>query len=52
MYKYIEDLSTPKKWFGANVDEILRSYADDHSVTKEDLFLGTEGFSFNLELKC
>lgn len=41
MYNYIEDLSTPKKWFKANIDEILRSYGDDHSITKEDAFLGT-----------
>jgi len=41
MYKYIEDLSAPKKWFKANVDEILRSYSDNHPITKEDLCLGT-----------
>lgn len=40
IYKYIEDLSTPKEWFKANVDEILRSYGADHSITKEDVFLG------------
>jgi len=39
MYNYIEDLSTPKKWFKANIDEILRSYGVDHSITKEDVFL-------------
>jgi len=37
---HIEDLSAPKKWFGANVNEILRVYAESHSVTKEDLILG------------
>lgn len=42
MYSYIEELSAPKKWFKANVDEIIRSYADSHSITKEDLFLGAE----------
>ena len=41
MYKYIEELSTPKKWFKANVDEILRVYGGSHSITKEDLCLGT-----------
>ena len=40
MYDYIEDLSAPKKWLKGNVDEILRWYAEDHSITKEDLFLG------------
>ncbi|KAF9647369.1 hypothetical protein BDM02DRAFT_2705085 [Thelephora ganbajun] len=39
MYRYIEDLSAPKKWFKANVDEILRSYVDSHPITKEDIFL-------------
>lgn len=41
VYDYIEELSAPKGWFKANVDEILRLYARDHSITKEDLFLGT-----------
>ena len=40
MYDYIEELETPKRWFKANVDEIMRVYADSHSLTKEDLFLG------------
>jgi len=39
VYDYIEDLITPKKWFKANIDEILRSYGDDHSITREDVFL-------------
>jgi hypothetical protein len=42
MYKYIEDLDTPKKWFKANVDEILRCYGDAHFITKEDIFLGAK----------
>ena len=40
MYKYIENLSAPKKWFKANVDDVLKAYADIHPITKEDLFLG------------
>ena len=40
VYKYIEDLSAPKEWFIANVNRILKVYADNHSVTKEDIFLG------------
>lgn len=40
VYDYIEELETPKRWFKANVDEIMRVYADSHSLTKEDLFLG------------
>ncbi|KAF9780733.1 hypothetical protein BJ322DRAFT_278471 [Thelephora terrestris] len=39
MYTYIEDLSAPKKWFKANVDEIMKYYGDRHPITKEDLFL-------------
>jgi len=40
LYYDIQDLSTPKSSFKANVNEILRAYAEDHSITKEDLFLG------------
>jgi hypothetical protein len=40
-YTYIENLSAPKLWFKDNADEILRSYAYSHPITKEDLFLGT-----------
>jgi len=38
-YRYIEDLSTPKRWFKANVDDILKAYVGNHQITKEDLFL-------------
>jgi abelson tyrosine-protein kinase 1 len=51
MYTYIEDLSAPKKWFKANVDEIMKYYGDRHPITKEDLFLGT-GDPLRLELRC
>lgn len=51
MYDYIEELSAPKKWFKGNVDEILRSYAEDHSITKEDLFLGMK-ICLQPGLKC
>jgi len=51
IYKYIEDLSAPKKWFKANVDDILREYGDSHSITKEEVFLGTIN-RFQPGLKC
>ncbi|KAI0632558.1 hypothetical protein C8Q77DRAFT_1058832 [Trametes polyzona] len=38
-YRYIEDLATPKKWFKANVDNILAMYGAEHRISKEDLFL-------------
>lgn len=38
-YRYIEDLSTPKKWFKANVDQILAVYGAEHHTSKEDLYL-------------
>ena len=41
VYRYIEDLATPKKWFKANVDNILQIYGAEHRITKEDLYLGT-----------
>ena len=40
-YTHIENLSAPELWFKDNADEILRSYAYSHPITKEDLFLGT-----------
>ena len=43
-YRYIEDLSTPKRWFKANVDDILKAYGGSHPITKEDLFLGTRNY--------
>jgi len=39
MYTYIEDLSAPKKWFKANVDDILGAYGESHSITREEVFL-------------
>lgn len=39
-YRYLEDLSTPKKWFKANVDHILAIYGKEHRVSKEELYLG------------
>ncbi|KAF8890966.1 hypothetical protein BD779DRAFT_1515523 [Infundibulicybe gibba] len=39
MYRYVEDLDAPKKWFKANVDLILEIYGAQHHIQKEDLFL-------------
>lgn len=39
MYRYIDDLFTPKRWFEANVDRILSLYAKDHRLQKEDVYL-------------
>lgn len=50
-YRYIADLTAPKNWFKANVDEILRSYADSHPITRENLFLGTRN-RLQPGLKC
>jgi len=50
VHEYIGDLSSPEKWFGANVDEVLRVYADRHSITREDLLLGMR-YSLQLWLK-
>ncbi|KAG5640616.1 hypothetical protein DXG03_007905, partial [Asterophora parasitica] len=43
MYRYMESLDVPKKWFKANVDAIMQIYGPIHHVQKEDLFLGTCG---------
>lgn len=39
-YRYIDDLSTPKKWFKANIDHILAMYGAEHHISKEDIYLG------------
>ncbi|CAL1697553.1 unnamed protein product [Somion occarium] len=39
VYRYIEDLGTPKAWFKANVDHILELYGAGHGIQKEDLYL-------------
>lgn len=41
MYRYMEELEVTKQWFQGNIDHILELYGKDHSVTKEDVFLGT-----------
>ncbi|KAJ7072080.1 hypothetical protein C8F01DRAFT_1361505 [Mycena amicta] len=39
MYRYVENLDAPKKWFKANVDAIIETYGPMHNIQKEDLFL-------------
>ncbi|KAF9069993.1 hypothetical protein BDP27DRAFT_1362916 [Rhodocollybia butyracea] len=40
MYRYVENLDAPKKWFKANVDTILEVFGPQHHIQKEDLFFG------------
>ena len=42
MYSYIAepDLAAPRKWFKANINQILAIYGTDHIIQKEDLMLG------------
>jgi hypothetical protein len=39
-YEYFESLDTPKQWFKANVAKIMELYGAQHSIQKEDLYLG------------
>ncbi|KAJ6500147.1 hypothetical protein C8R47DRAFT_284025 [Mycena vitilis] len=39
MYRYVESLDAPKKWFKSNVDSIIETYGPVHHIQKEDLFL-------------
>ncbi|PFH48794.1 hypothetical protein AMATHDRAFT_64627 [Amanita thiersii Skay4041] len=39
IYRYMEKLDAPKRWFKANVDRILAIFSSEHLITKEDLFL-------------
>ncbi|KAK7032471.1 hypothetical protein VNI00_013030 [Paramarasmius palmivorus] len=38
VYRYIESLDAPKRWFKANVDTILDVYGEKHHIQKEDLY--------------
>jgi hypothetical protein len=40
MYRYIENLDAPKKWFKSNADAIMQQYGTLHQIQKEDLYLG------------
>ncbi|KAJ7367714.1 hypothetical protein DFH08DRAFT_4178 [Mycena albidolilacea] len=39
MYRYIENLDAPKKWFKSNADAIMQQYGTLHQIQKEDLYL-------------
>ncbi|KAJ7647115.1 hypothetical protein FB45DRAFT_1099808 [Roridomyces roridus] len=39
MYRYVESLDAPKKWFKSNVDSIMEVYGPIHQIQKEDLLL-------------
>ncbi|KAF9233130.1 hypothetical protein BU15DRAFT_80438 [Melanogaster broomeanus] len=39
VYRFIDNLDAPKKWFRHHVDAILEVYAPHHPIQKEDLFL-------------
>ncbi|EKM52507.1 uncharacterized protein PHACADRAFT_211755 [Phanerochaete carnosa HHB-10118-sp] len=41
LYRYVADpdLSAPRKWFHANVEQILEIYGTEHALQKEDLML-------------
>ncbi|KAH8112737.1 hypothetical protein DFH11DRAFT_1606815 [Phellopilus nigrolimitatus] len=39
MYRYVDDLYTPKKWFEANIERILTLYGKEHRLQKEDVYL-------------
>ncbi|KAL0058574.1 hypothetical protein AAF712_014737 [Marasmius tenuissimus] len=38
VYRYVESLDAPKKWFKANVDTILEIFGAKHHIQKEDLY--------------
>ncbi|KAJ7072976.1 hypothetical protein C8F01DRAFT_267337 [Mycena amicta] len=39
VYKYMESLDAPKKWFRANIDAIMQEYGRAHQIQKEDVYL-------------
>lgn len=38
-YHYMDTLDAPRHWFKANVDAILKEFADEHRIGREDLCL-------------
>lgn len=40
VYRYVDNLNTPKAWFAANIDSILELYGKEHRLQKEDVLLG------------
>ena len=45
LYRYIVELTAPKRWFQANIDRILGLYGTKHRLQKEDVLLGTVAFT-------
>ncbi|KAF7289995.1 Protein kinase domain-containing protein [Mycena chlorophos] len=39
VYKYMESLDAPKKWFRANIDAVMKQYGALHQIQKEDVYL-------------
>jgi len=39
VYRYVENLETPKEWLAANIDRILQLYGTEHCLAKEDIYL-------------
>ncbi|KAI9060354.1 hypothetical protein FKP32DRAFT_1595433 [Trametes sanguinea] len=39
VYRYIEDLTAPKMWLKASIDQILALYKEEHDIAKEDVCL-------------
>ncbi|KAF8147822.1 hypothetical protein B0H34DRAFT_738281 [Crassisporium funariophilum] len=39
VYRYLESLEAPKKWFQGHADTIMQIYGHQHHLQKEDLFL-------------
>jgi abelson tyrosine-protein kinase 1 len=46
IYRYVDHLEAPKKWFKSNVDSIMKIYGQAHGIQKEDIFLGQSVFPF------
>ncbi|KAI0338659.1 hypothetical protein BDW22DRAFT_693644 [Trametopsis cervina] len=39
MFRFINDLGPAKRWFQANIEDILRVYGQDHPIQREDICL-------------
>lgn len=52
-YRYMVEMDTAKAWFIANVEKIVLLFGKEHSIAREDVYLGTFSRpSFVPEITC
>ncbi|KAH8825809.1 hypothetical protein DL96DRAFT_1670173 [Flagelloscypha sp. PMI_526] len=39
VYRYLDDLTAPKKWFTSHIDAVLHEFGAEHNIAREDIFM-------------